>query len=58
MNDSTTPGCLCNYGNPTFSNGPCNKCSWREVCEKGAEMNKNWEMLTNEIQGARVLTKF
>jgi hypothetical protein len=40
MSDSTTPGCLCDYGNPTFSNGPCNQCRWEDVCKKGTVMNR------------------
>lgn len=39
MNDSA-PGCLCDYGNPTFENGPCNSCRYEEVCKKGTAMAK------------------
>lgn len=40
MNDSTTPGCLCDYGHPINPNGPCAGCKWKEVCEKSTKMNK------------------
>lgn len=39
--NGTVPGCLDDYGNPTFGNGPCNNCEWAEVCKKATKMRKN-----------------
>jgi len=48
MNDSTVPGCLDNFGNPTFSNGLCNQCEWQETCEKATKMRRELKQLQGE----------
>jgi hypothetical protein len=31
--DSTLPGCLGYYGTPLPPNGPCEKCSYAQLCK-------------------------
>jgi len=33
MSDSTLPGCISNYGVPAPPNGPCEKCSYAQLCK-------------------------
>jgi len=48
MSDNTIPGCLDDYGNPTFGNGPCNCCEWKETCQKATIMRQKLK----KLQGA------
>ena len=46
--NGTVPSCLDDYGNPSFENGPCDQCEWKETCQKATAMRKKLENATGD----------